>query len=358
MFNSYNDDFINYEEFPDYFEVFDDSLKKGIRPGYFEDDELYEIAEIYFSEDKFNEGKFAINHALKLYPNDEDLICDFLLLLNDFGLWNDLLSFSEKYSDIDQVWTDGHKLAALLHLGMEEDAFQFFRTIKSKYSDNKENLSIIYQVMGEALYEVDLYDAAIEVADEILPVLEDDLGLLWIKLQSFAMLEDKENVIELGYKIQNLSPMDAGTWYELGNSYKNIGEFDKAIDAYEFAQSLGFEDPDNLLNLIYSYEKNGNFIKALQKADEYLSNYPDSYIVNLFAINICTAIEDWEKGLQYVENAIHLEPSEETLYLYKCKFYLNLGENIKAIKALEEGLKKTMDIDGELEKNLNTLKDE
>jgi len=355
MLNNYDNDFTDYEEFPDFFESFDDSLKRGISPGYFEADELCEIVEIYFSEGMISEGKSALEYALKLYPNNEDLVYDILLLLNDFELWNDLLVYSEKYSNLCRVWADGHKLAALLHLGMEEDAFQFFKSIKPKYADDKEELSSIYQAMGEALYEVDLFDAAIEVVEEALPILEDDLALLWIELQSFAVLEDKENVIELGHRIQNLNPMDADTWYELGNTYKNVGELEKAIEAYEFAQSLGHEDPDNLLSLIYAYERNGNYIKALQKTDEYLSEYPDSYLVNLFAINICTEIEDWENGLKYVENAIQLESQEEALYLYKCKFYFKLGENLKAIKALEEGLRKTADINGELKKQLNEL---
>ena len=355
MFYSDNENYINYEDFPDFFENFNDSLKKGISPGYFETDELSEIVDIYFSEGMINEGKSAIEYALKLYPNNEDLVYDILLLLSDFELWNDLLVLSEKYSSLCHVWADGHKLAALLHLGMEEDAFQFFKTVKNKYLDDKENLSIIYQAMGEALYEVDLYDAAIEVVEEVLPVLGDDLDLLWLELQSFAALEDKENVIELGYRIQNLNPMDAEVWNGLGNTYKDVGEMEKSIEAYEFAQSLGLKDPHNLLSLIYAYEKNGNYIKALQKTDEYLNEYPDSYLVNLLAINICTEIEDWKNGLKYVENAIQLESQVESLYLYKCKFYFKLGENLKAIKALEEGLKKTLDINGELKKQLNTL---
>ena len=349
---------INYEEFPEFFEDFDNALKKGISPGYFDSDELCEIADIYFSEGMLNEGKSAIEHALKLYPENEDLIYDILLLLNDFELWNDLLIFSEKYSNLCQVWADGHKLAALLHLGMEEDAFQFFKTIKYKYADNKENLSIIYQAMGEALYEVDLYDAAIEVVEEVLPVLGDDLDLLWLELQSLAALEDKENVIELGHRIQNLNPMDAELWNRLGDTYKDVGELEKSIEAYEFAQSLGLKDPNNLLSLIYAYERNGNYSKALQRTDEYLSEYPNSYLVNLLAINICSEIEDWEKGLKYIENAIQLESQTESLYLYKCSFYFKLGENIKAIKALEEGINKTLDINGELKKQLNILKGE
>ena len=353
MFSNNND--INYEDLPVFFENFNDSLKKGINPGYFEPDELCEIIDIYFSEWKIDEAKYAIDYALKLYPNNEELIYELLLLLNDYEAWNVLLTLSEQYSNHNYVWSDGHRLTALLHLGMEEDAFQYFKKMKSKYAENKEDLSVIYQAMGEALYEVDLFDASIEVIDEAISIIGEDIDLLWIQLQDYVELNDKENVIELGNYIQNINPMDAEIWNRLGDIYKDVGEMGKAVEAYEFAQSLGLKDPNNLMNTIYAYEKNGNHIKALQKAEEYLNEYADNYLVNLLAIEICSEIEDWTKGIEFAENAIKLEPYVEALYLYLCKFYLKLGENKKAIKALEEGIKNTEDLKGELKEQLNKL---
>jgi len=356
MYDSDDDDYIDYEDFPDFFENFNDSLQKGISPGYYDPDELCEIAEIYFVEGQWEEGKYAINYALKIYPENEDMIYDLLLVLSDFEQWNDLLTLSEKYSHVFDVWPDAYKLTSLLHLGMEEDTFQYFKKLKSKYAGNKENLSLIYQAMAESLCEVDLYDASIEVIEEIIPVVGQDIDLLWSEIQAFTALEDRENVIRLGSIIQQLKPMDAENWTRLGNIYREINEINKSIEAYEFAQSLGIKDPEILLSLIYTYERNGNYAKALQKADEYLSKYPDSYLVNLLAINICLQIENWSEGLKYIENAIKLEPQIEFLYLYKCKFYLRQGENIKAIKALEEGINKIPEHSGDLKKQLKKLK--
>ena len=357
MYDNDNNDYIDYEEnIPEYFETFDEALKKGINPGYFESDELCEIIDIYFSEWKIDEAKFTIDYALKLYPNNEDLVYEILSLLNDYEAWNDLLTLCEQYSKHNYVWNDAHKLSALLHLGMEEDAFQCFKIMKSKYAENKEDLSTIYQAMGEALFEVDLFDASIEVIDEAISILGESIDFLWVQLQGFAELNDKENVIGLGNHIQNINPMDAEIWNGLGDTYRDIGEMEKAVEAYEFAQSLGLKDPSNLLNAIYAYEKNGNYIKALQKAEEYLIEYADSYLVNLLAIDICSEMEDWAKGIEFIESAIRLEPYVVALYLYLCKFYLKLGETVKAIKALEEGIKNTEDVHGELKEQLKKLK--
>ena len=358
MYYDYYNDLTGDEDFPEYFEVFDESLKKGTNPGYFEPEELCEIADIYFSEDKMSEGKYVVEYALRLYPENEDLIYDLLLILNDYELWNDLLTFCENYKKLNQVWIDGHKITALLHLGIEEDAFQCFKKAKSKYANNREDISLIYQVMAESLLEVDLFEASIEVVEEILAVDKEDPDLYWLQMEAFAALGDNESVIELGGRMLEISPMDAETWSRLGDTYKNIGELDRAIEAFEFAQSLGLKDPNNLLGMIYTYEKNGNYLKALQKVDEYLDEYSDNYLIHLLAINICLSMEDWEKGLEYAENAIASAPQMESLYFYKCKFYLKLGENIKALKTLEEGIRKTLDISGDLKKQLDILKEE
>ncbi len=348
----------NNEEYPDYFTAWDRAVKAGLNPGYVEPDDICDIIDIYLSEGKVNRAKFAIEYAFKLYPGNEELVYEVLLLLNDYELWNDLLELSEKHKDMKQVWADGHKLTALLHLGMEEDAFHFFKKLKDKYVDDKENLSIVYQAMGEALYEMDLYTASIDVVKEALAVVGRDVNLYWIQLQSYLALEDKENVEALSLIIRKMNPMDPETWNRLGGVYKEIGETGKEIEAYEFAYSLGYKDSQMLLEMVYAYEKNGNLNKALGKAEEYLALHPDSYLLNLMAANICSQKEDWAKALHFVNNALTLEPESEALYIYKSNFLLKLGEQKKAIMVLEEGIEKTKDTTGELTKRLKELQDE
>ncbi|GBU08060.1 hypothetical protein AwDysgo_13910 [Bacteroidales bacterium] len=352
-FNDIDDE--NDGDYPECFQQWDAAVRQGLSPGYFEVDDLCDIIDIYLSEGDVKSGRFAIDYAFKIYPDNEELIYEVLLLLNDFELWNDLLIWAEKYQDIRHVWADGHKLTALLHLGMEEDAFHFFKNLKSKYGGDLENISIIYQAMAEALHEIDLYDASIEVIQEAIGILGQEVDLLWLQVQSYLALDDKEKVVELCALIQKKNLMDAETWNRLGNTYKEIDETEKSIESYEFAHSLGFKGSVNLLNMIYGYEKNGNLNKALEKSKEYLSLYPDSYLVTLIAANICSLIENWEEGLVYIQIAIDLEPLMEALHLYKCNFLLKLGETKKAQIALLVGIEKTKDSKGLLKKELDDI---
>lgn len=348
----------NEEPFSEAFILWEDTISKGLAPGYFDPDDLCDIIDTYFSLDKVDEGRFVIQHAIKLHPDNEDMLYDILQIVNDYELWDDLLNLCERYKSLNQVWTDGYHLTALLQLGMEENAFSLFSKSKKKYAAHKEDLSIIYQAMAESLYQIDLYEAAIDVIKEILPKLnlKENIDLLWIQLQSYLAINDIEKVIELCNQIQLLNPMNAETWSRLGLIYKEIGEKEKSIDAFEFAASLGKKAPVDMLNLIYSYKENGNYNKALEKADEYLEIYPDNYIINLLASNICMEIEEWDKALLYIEKAISLDPSSSFLYLYKCKCLIKLGEYNKAINVLEKGIRNAKDSTEELVKQLEELK--
>jgi len=345
------------ESYPDFFLEWDNAVSLGKKPGFYEPEELTEIIEIYLVNEQIKRAKQAINYALRIYLDDEELLYEILLILNDYERWNDLLTICDRLSKKEDpdVWIDGHRLTALLHLGMEDETFLFFQKLKTRYVDNKEELSIIYQAMSEALFEVDLYDSAVEVIQEAIDTMDEDINFYWMQLQCYVYMECKEEVLELAEVIQKLNPLDAVSWHRLGLSFQDIDDKEKAIDAFEYAQSLGYDPEEILMNLIYVYDKNKNFNKALEKAKEYLNLYPDNYVVNIMAAKLNSRMENWGDALKYVNEALKITPEEESLYLYKSNFLLHLEEYKKAKLALREGLENTKDSDGHLSKKLSKL---
>ena len=343
------------ESYPDFFFEWDNAVNSGKKPGFYEPEELTEIIEIYIINNKIKRAKQAINYALRIYSDDDEFLYEILLLLNDYERWNDLLEICDQYREESDVWIDGHRLTALLHLGMEEDSFIFFQRLKTKYAGNNEDSSIIYQAMGEALCEIDLFDSSIEVIQEAINTLEEDINFYWLQLQCYVSLESKEEVVELAEVIQKLNPLDAGTWHRLGLFFQDIGDKERAIDAFEYAKSLGYDPEEILMNLIYVYDKNKNLNKALEQAKEYLNLYPENYVINVMAAKLNSQMENWNDALKYVDNALKLIPEMESLYLYKSNFLLRLEEYKKAKLALIEGLKNTKDSQGYLSKKLSKL---
>jgi len=343
------------ESYPDYFFEWDEAVSSGEKPGFYEPDELTEIIDIYIVNNQIKRAKQAINYALRIYSDDEDLLYEILLILNDYERWNDLLSICDRFKADSDVWIDGHRLTALLHLGMEDESFLFFKKLLTKFADDKDDLSVIYQAMGEALCDVDLFESAIEVMQEAIDTLDEDINFYWLQMQCYVSLDCKKEVLKLAGIIQKLNPLDARTWHRLGLSFLDIGDKDKAIDAFEYAQSLGYDPEEILMNLIYAYEKNKNFNKALEKAKEYLNMYPESYVINMMAVKLNSRMENWKDALKHIDEVLKLTPYMESLYLYKSNFLLRLQEYKKAKLVLLEGLINTKDSEGYLLRKLSKL---
>jgi tetratricopeptide (TPR) repeat protein len=357
-FNYFDSDFEDaseQESYPDFFYEWDESLSANQNIRFFDADELSEIIEIYLTEGEVKQAKQTIQYALKFHPDNDNLVYDILLLLNDFELWNDLLTLAEQYKDMPDVWADGHKLAALMHLGMEEDAFLFFQKMKRKYEKDTESLSIIYQAMCEALQEMDLFEASINVSNEAMALMGPHIEFYWLQLQAYLSLNQKAKALEAMTVIQQKDPLDGETWHRMGSVYMDLDETEKAIEAFEFSESLNYKKQSNYLGLITVYEKNGNLLKALEKAKEYLYLYPENYMVNILAANICSEMGMWEEALAYIDAALEIVPDMDSLYLYKSNFFSNLGEKNKAMLALEEGIRQTNDEQGDLKKELEKL---
>lgn len=343
------------ESYPDYFFEWDEAVSSGKKPGFYEPDELTEIIEIYIAKNQIKRAKQAIIYALRIYSDDEDLLYEILLILNDYERWNELLSICDQFKADSDVWIDGHRLTALLHLGMEDESFLFFKKLLTKFADDKDDLSVVYQAMGEALCDVDLFDSAIEVMQEAIDTLDEDINFYWLQMQCYVSLDCKKEVLKLAGIIQKLNPLDARTWHRIGLSFLDIGDEDKAIDAFEYAQSLGHDPEEILMNLIYAYEKNKNFNKALEKAKEYLNMYPESYLINMIAVKLNSRMENWKDALKHIDAILKLTPNMESLYLYKSNFLLRLHEYKKAKLVLLEGLMNTKDSEGYLSRKLSKL---
>ena len=355
-YNFFNFDNESDETYPNFFIEWDNAVNSGKKPGFYEPEELSEIIEIYIFNGQFKRAKQAINYALRIYSEDEDLIYEILLILNDYECWNDLLAISEQLKKEEpDVWVEGHRLTALLHLGMEDEAFLLFKRLKIKLADNKEDLSIIYQAMGESLCDVDLFESCIEVIREAVDNLDEDINFYWLQLQCYVSLDNKKDVIKLTEVIQNLNPLDNETWHRLGLSFQDIGDKERAIEAFEYAQSLGHDPEEILKNLIFIYDKNKNFNKALEKAKEYLILFPESYVINIMAVKFNSRMGKWSEAIKHIDIALKLTPDVETLYLYKSNFLLRLEEYTKAKLTLAEGLKNSKDSDGNLSRILSKL---
>ncbi|MDR0428379.1 MAG: tetratricopeptide repeat protein [Dysgonamonadaceae bacterium] len=349
----------NLDYYPDFFHEWNEALNKGLSPRFAGTDEICEILDIYLRRSKVTEFRKTIDRALKFHPDSNKLISGIMFLLNDFKRWNELFSLLEKYKDIsNNVEKEGYRLTALLHLGMEEDAFSLFRQLKKKYRHDKENLFIIYRVMGEALNENDLFNASTKVIEEAMLIFKPSKQLYWILLYAYSSLGMKEKTEEIAELVERLSPLSKETWYEIGTHYIEIDDKERAIEAFEFSKSLGNVNPELFSDLIYAYKDNNNLLKAFETTKDYLLLRSDQHLVYIMAVDLASELQLWDESLDLLAKAIKIRPQMEALYLFKSDILIRLNEYKKAMLTIQEGIGNTKDEDGDLKRELKKLQDE
>jgi len=344
------------ELFPEVYYQWDDALSANLTPPYIEEDDLLMIINLYLDDGDLEKARKTIDYTFRFYPSDMELLADVLMSLNECELWNDIIDLVEQYDSMPDIWVDCHKISALLHLGLEEEAYTWFILRKELYRIEEDDYALLYQAMCEALTDVDLFESAIAILNEARQIFGNSEELEWLNLQIDISKEDKDSAMKTAARIEKMNPLDGLTWHNLGRIYANdLDAPENAIDAFEFAESLDFREQPNYLYLICMYEKCEYYLKALDKIKEYESRFDENLMLQVLAISICTELGMWNESLNYVNRAINRAPEISSLYICKSDILQSLGETQKARSVLEEGIRQTADNGGELKKKLKNL---
>lgn len=98
--------------------------------------------------------------------------------------------------------------------------------------------------LGDANYEVENYNQALEFFDCALAIKPNDNDTLVFKGLTFVCLKEYDSAIELYKQILKSEPNDPITWDNLGLAYEYIGENNMAKEAYQKAYELDPDDPE------------------------------------------------------------------------------------------------------------------
>lgn len=141
-----------------------------------------------------------------------------------------------------------------------------------------------------------------------------------------------------------LNPTDYEAHYQFARLRMKQGKLHEAVNMFERARSIDPADFQAPILSVPVYRVLGEDAKALEAARTginavkvHLEQHPDNPRAYILAAGALLYLGDKEKGMQYVDSALRIDPeSENTQYNAAC-FYANAGELEKAIDHLERG---------------------
>ena len=139
-----------------------------------------------------------------------------------------------------------------------------------------------------------------------------------------------ERAIVAFEKLLNLYPEETGARHNLGLTYSNIGEPEKAIEQYKICIKEGSQFIYTYTNLASEYASLGLYDKAQEILEKYLNNISDVAPVHLRLSSHYRYQGKFDLAIKEIEKSILLDPTSIHIKRWKAAVYVYTGELQKA----------------------------
>jgi tetratricopeptide (TPR) repeat protein len=281
-----------------------EAMKAGGVFSYFDIDEFVTIINYYLDNDQMKKAMDACKTGLKVHPAAPELKLKYAQLLVARGQSAEAMILLKQ---IKTILTGNHEFYLTLAMakiltGEEKEAIGCFdQTISLCNGAEKEE---VFFNIGESLENSGFYEIALGYYKQAIAAFPDNEEFLF----RTAFCYDRANNLAESIHFYNLyldkNPFSENGWYNLGIIHNKAGEFEKAIEAYDFAIALDddhFDAVFNKANTLANWEK---YDEAIAIYNEYLESYPDSLIALYYLGECYLQLEQPDKAESFFDRII------------------------------------------------------
>jgi tetratricopeptide (TPR) repeat protein len=155
-----------------------------------------------------------------------------------------------------------------------------------------------------------------------------------------------DEALEIFTKFAELNPNVYQIYFNIGDIYREKGEFDKANEQYAIAQAKAKEKADIIMQAkaLAAFGEICLRQEKYKEAGEYFAQSiafnPNDEILAYNVAEIFFGRNQTDKALEYYQLAIKIKPEWSEPYLKMGYAYLNKGDMAKAVEKLEEFVKR------------------
>jgi len=239
------------------------------------------------------------------------------------------------------------RLIAAAEEHLSQRAYKNVLTICSKIFEIKQDSAVAHMLMGDAycaLDQVEEMTEAYEHASYMEPLFLDPLKKL---VDYFSEKGDTERAVKYMERLDTISPLNlerkmdiARLHLELGNEEDARGEFETVMKQANKKMLDALSETATKIGDIYAKSGSPEAIKYYQKAIEVFGENLDSSQMHLFN-NLAISMRKLGKSLEALEvydQAIAINPQDESLYYNKALAFDDLGDKDNALRGIQKAI--------------------
>ncbi|MEO7175668.1 MAG: tetratricopeptide repeat protein [Saprospiraceae bacterium] len=313
--------------------------------GFLDEQKFLQLIEYYEQESMLEKALEVIEHALEQYSfSAEFLLRKARLLLNSQQFDDALYALDEA-----DIFAPSDIQVELLRCKIYCQQGDFIRA--QMIVERLKVFAELEDLAEVLLYESYLYESSkdFELMFESLkrvlmvdPLHEEALERIW---QATELTRKYEESINFHKKLIDRQPYSSLAWYNLGQGYACIGEYEQAIDAYEYAFIVNEKFDQAYKDCAELCFQIGRYDKALKHYQEALNEFGADSELLAYAGDCCLQLSRLREARQYFHKAIRIDP-------YSDEAYYNLGISFSREGKWAQALNaffKAIDIDDRIE---------
>jgi tetratricopeptide (TPR) repeat protein len=254
---------------------YDEAIAQGIVP-FFLEDEYHDLISFFESESLTDEALDIIALAEEQYPYSAEFLLRKIHIYLYTKNMDNALDTLDKADAIlpNNVDVNMHRAMVYAELGWLEQALELLAHCKSESIDRQE-LSLIN------LYEALIYEKQTEL-ESMFAALKESLELdpknqtTLVKMHWCITHTGKSREsVKIHKQVVDHHPYSAWGWFNLANAYEDLCEYEKAVEAYEFALVIDEDFVNAYRNCSEVCLNIGNYSRALRHLEDLMKREGD-----------------------------------------------------------------------------------
>lgn len=158
-------------------------------------------------------------------------------------------------------------------------------------------------------------------------------------LSAYAQLNKIDKVTDMAEKMQKTFPNKEEVYDILGSLYKQTGQLQKAINAYDKLELLTGVDERISIEKYGLYHDLKKPVKGMAEIDKLIEKYPSESKYKVLKGDICRSEKQPEEAYAIYQDVVKTDPESPFVYVSLSDYYTDKGETEKANEAIVKALK-------------------
>lgn len=306
------------------------SAKEEGKEPYFDADQIEELLDSFEDSDDYTYYDEVLALGLKLHPGNTELqirLCQQYVYNEDY---DSALTLIDNIAETDSQDLDILRLECYGARGQYDKVIKYTEKLVASQCDY---LETIFEYVVPFLTDLGMHKEAREYVDRGLKMFPDNYAL---KDELCYILEaegDLQTAIRICNELIDKNPYSYDHWYTMGRLCSMTGDYDKAIDAFDFA--LTCDDFDNEIYLLKAYclYMNESYEKALEVYAEVIDDEGLVSRIKPLMAECYIKLGRYEEGYRILKEQLEDDSKEKEVFIY-----INLIRCCKELEREEEAL--------------------